>query len=77
MTTGDDSGVFQSDLSDATWHKSSLSGSDHNCVEVAFLSGGAVAVRNSNHPDAGTVVFTTTEWAAFIGGVKNHEFDLH
>nr|WP_084195401.1 DUF397 domain-containing protein [Streptosporangium amethystogenes] len=67
--------MSRSDLSDATWRKSSLSGSDHNCVEVAFLSDGAVAVRNSNRPDAGTALFVPAEWAAFIGGIKTYEFD--
>ncbi|MEU3163518.1 DUF397 domain-containing protein [Streptosporangium sp. NPDC006930] len=67
--------MSRSDLSNVNWRKSSLSGSDHNCVEVAFLSGGAVAVRNSNHPDAGTAVFTPAVWTAFIDRVKSHEFD--
>jgi hypothetical protein len=63
------------DLFAAAWRKSSFSGSDHNCVEVAFLDGGAVAVRNSKRPDAGVAMFAPGEWDAFIGGVKLGEFD--
>ena len=75
MTAGDDSTTSGPDLSRATWFKSSLSGGQHNCVEVAFLDGARVAVRNSKHPDSGTAVFLPSEWQAFIGGVKLGEFD--
>lgn len=63
------------DSSDLSWRKSSYSGNNGNCVEVATLAHGRVAVRNSNHPDAGTVIFTHAEMAAFINGVKAREFD--
>jgi hypothetical protein len=63
-------------LSRVVWRKSTLSGSNNNCVEVAFLEGGAVAVRNSKRPEAGVTMFTSDEWRAFVGGVKQGEFDL-
>ncbi len=59
----------------ARWRKSSFSGYEGNCVEVAPLNADAIAVRNSNHPDAGTVVFTRAEMGAWIKGVKADEFD--
>jgi hypothetical protein len=34
-----------------------------------------MAVRNSNHPEAGAVFFTRAEMAAWIQGVKAGEFD--
>jgi hypothetical protein len=34
----------------AVWRKSTLSGNLGNCVEVAMLGGGGIAVRNSRHP---------------------------
>ena len=58
----------------AAWMKSSLSLANGNCVEVAFLSGGAVAVRNSRDPDGPVLEFTPDEWTAFIGGARNGEF---
>lgn len=59
----------------AAWRKSSLSGNGENCVEVADLPGGGRAVRNSKRPDGAVVEFTPGEWDAFIGGVKQGEFD--
>jgi len=61
---------------DPGWVKSSLSFDGCNCVEVKQLPGGTVAVRNSRHPQAPMLEFTAGEWAAFIGGAKNGEFDL-
>jgi hypothetical protein len=58
-----------------TWIKSSLSFSNGNCVEVASLADGGVAVRNSRHPEGSVLAFTPDEWHAFIGGVRNGEFD--
>ncbi|WP_443078822.1 DUF397 domain-containing protein [Streptosporangium sp. NBC_01495] len=64
------------ELANAKWRKSSLSGSDGgNCVEVADLSGGRAAVRDSKDPSGPALVFARGEWAAFVGGVRNGEFD--
>ena len=59
----------------ATWVKSSYSGpTGGNCVEVAFLAEGDIAVRNSRHPDGPALVFTKAEWEAFLGGARDGEF---
>ncbi len=63
------------DLSSAGWRKSSFSNGGGNCVEVAALDDGGVAVRHSKAPDAGTLVFTRAEMAAWIDGCKAGEFD--
>lgn len=60
----------------ATWVKSSYSGPQGNCVEVAHLSDGSVAMRNSRHPDGPALVFTTAEWEAFLTGARSGEFGL-
>jgi hypothetical protein len=57
------------------WVKSSLSFANGNCVEVASLPGGEVGVRNSRDIPGGVLRFTPDEWHAFIGGVRNGEFD--
>jgi hypothetical protein len=63
-------------LTGADWRKSSLSGQMGNCVEVAMLDDGEVAVRNSRHPVGPALVFTPAEWSAFLGGVQRQEFAL-
>jgi hypothetical protein len=62
-------------LTGLVWVKSSLSFANGNCVEVANLPGGNVAVRNSRKPEGPVLRFTPDEWHAFIGGVRNGEFD--
>ncbi len=60
----------------ATWVKSSYSGPQGNCVEVARLSDGTVAMRNSRNPDGPALVFTSAEWEAFLNGARSGEFGL-
>jgi len=71
-TLGDGSGEPGGDL---YWVKSSLSFSNGNCVEVANLPGGQVGVRHSKHTEGLVLRFTPDEWHAFLGGVRNGEFD--
>jgi hypothetical protein len=57
------------------WIKSSLSFSNSNCVEVAGLSQGEIGVRDSKDSEGPVLRFTPGEWHAFLGGVRNGEFD--
>ncbi|MBV9092337.1 MAG: DUF397 domain-containing protein [Streptosporangiaceae bacterium] len=57
------------------WVKSSLSLYNGNCVEVASLPDGGIGVRNSRNPAGAVLRFTPDEWHAFLGGVRNGEFD--
>ncbi|MDQ2882244.1 MAG: DUF397 domain-containing protein [Actinomycetota bacterium] len=57
------------------WRISSFSGNNGTCVQVAALPDGRIAVRNSNRPDDGIVLFTPAEMTAWIHGVKAGEFD--
>ncbi|WP_228001035.1 DUF397 domain-containing protein [Nocardia australiensis] len=63
------------DLSGAHWFKSSRSSGGKECVEVAFLDGGHVGVRDSKNPTGPALVFTPGEWDAFTTGVNGGEFD--
>jgi hypothetical protein len=71
----DASALDASGLAGVTWIKSSYSGpTGGNCVEVAFLGDGQIAVRNSRHPAGPALVFTAAEWDAFLGGARDGEF---
>lgn len=59
------------------WVKSSLSYANGDCVEVAGLPEGLIGVRDSKDASSAVLRFTASEWEAFIGGVKNGEFDAH
>jgi hypothetical protein len=68
-------GMPAGDLAGAYWTKSTRSGpTGGNCVEVAFLARGEVAMRNSRHPDGPALIFTQAEWDAFLGGARDGEF---
>ena len=71
MTTTN--GMAASEIS-ASWVKSSYSGPQGNCVEVARLADGGVAMRHSRHPDGPALVFTGAEWDAFLSGARDGEF---
>lgn len=45
------------------------------CVEVTRDTYDTVLVRSSKWPEH-IIVFDTDEWAAFLAGVKNGDFDL-
>ena len=64
----------QSSGTELAWRKSSYSGANGDCVEVAD-TGNGVAVRHSKEPDQGTLLYTRAELAAFIRGCKAGEFD--
>lgn len=53
------------------WRKSSYSGNEDNCVEVADNVPGAVPVRDSKVPHGPALSFADPAWAAFVGMVKH------
>nr|WP_107064556.1 DUF397 domain-containing protein [Streptomyces sp. NRRL S-118] len=64
-----------SSLASAAWIKSSHSNATGNCVEMAALPDGRVAVRNSRDPEGPALVYTREEIAAFVAGARDGDFD--
>ena len=54
------------DLSCAQWHKSSYSGQNGNCVEVARNLPALVAVRDSKAPGRSNLLVSPETWRAFL-----------
>ena len=53
------------------WRKSSYSGYNGNCVEVADLAAGRIGVRDSKAGAGSPVLeFARADWAAFLASVK-------
>jgi Domain of unknown function (DUF397) len=67
--------LASSTMTGSTWVKSSLSYANGNCVEVSDLPGGTIGVRNSREREGPVLRFTQDEWHAFLGGVREGEFD--
>jgi hypothetical protein len=57
------------------WVKTLLSFANGNCVEVADLTGGLIADRDSRATKGPVLQFTTIEWHTFIGAVEPREFE--
>jgi hypothetical protein len=56
-------------VSRALWRKSTYSGGNGSCVEVADL-GTVAGVRDSKNPDGPKLVFAAEEWRSFIDSIK-------
>ena len=57
------------------WRKSTYSTNGPDCVEVATPDPSTVLVRNSNHPDRGTLAFPTAAVAAFVAACQTGDLD--
>ncbi len=62
-------------LDGVTWRKSRHSNPSGNCVEIAGLPEGAVAIRNSRFPDGPALICAPTEFSAFLASARDGDFD--
>ncbi|WFE32953.1 DUF397 domain-containing protein [Micromonospora sp. WMMD975] len=60
------------ELSGATWRKSTRSGTQGDCVEVADNLDGVVGVRDSKDPAGPVLTFAPDAWRAFVRVSGSH-----
>lgn len=70
-----DNGVRADAIENAVWVKATASDAYNDCVEIARLPEGEVALRNSRFPAGPALIFTSSELAAFLDGARKGEFD--
>ncbi|WP_282783413.1 DUF397 domain-containing protein [Nocardia sp. CC201C] len=68
---------MNTDLSVASWFKSTYSGGGQECVEVAFIGPAAerVGVRDSKDPTGPALLFDSFGWDAFVGALRSGRLD--
>ncbi|WP_407552174.1 DUF397 domain-containing protein [Streptomyces sp. Pv4-95] len=59
-----------------SWTKSSYSGGNGACVEIAVPTTAAIAVRDSKDPDGPRLTFDNSAWSSFVSGVAGGSYDL-
>lgn len=70
--------VSAEDVATASWHKSSWSGYNGSCVEVAELQDNVVCMRDTKANGMGPVLaFTYPEWDAFLSSIRAGELDFN
>jgi hypothetical protein len=68
-------GMPAGELGGVRWLKSEFSNPNGECVELASLTSGDIAMRNSRFPEGPALIYTPGEIAAFVAGAKNGQFD--
>jgi Domain of unknown function (DUF397) len=62
-------------LGRVTWRKSTASNPNGDCVELAPLPSGAVAMRNSRDPRGPALIYTRSAIRALLDTVKSGDLD--
>ena len=68
-------GMLATELGDVCWQKSWHSNPNGECVELAALPTGEIAMRNSRFPAGPVLLYTQAEITAFLAGAKDGAFD--
>jgi hypothetical protein len=68
-------GFVSTDSKGRRWIKAEAS-AQNDCVEVHFREdGNGVDLRDSKNPDGPILSYNNREWAAFVTGIRDGDFD--
>ena len=68
-------GISAAELVGASWIKSQRSNSQGACVEIARLSAGTVAMRNSRDPHGKALIYPADAVRALVSALATGQFD--
>lgn len=76
MTTrAEKDSLYALPLDEVTWLAAEGS-NPGNRFEIAYLPGGAVALRQTSDPEGTVLRYTDAEWSAYLNGAADGEFEV-
>ncbi|GAB3219820.1 hypothetical protein GCM10027447_03360 [Glycomyces halotolerans] len=64
------------DTAAARWERTMREDGTPAALEIGYADNGMVALRMAEEPDGDILIYTPSEWQAFVEGVRDGEFDI-
>ena len=64
------------DTAAARWERTTHEDGTPAALEIGYADNGLVALRMAEDPEGDILIYTPSEWEAFVEGVRDGEFDI-
>lgn len=64
------------DTATARWERTTHEDGTPAALEIGYADNGLVALRMADNPEGDVLIYTPSEWEAFVEGVRDGEFDI-
>ena len=64
------------DTATARWERTTHEDGTPAALEIGYADNGLVALRMAEDPEGDVLIYTPSEWEAFVEGVRDGEFDI-
>jgi hypothetical protein len=64
------------DTAAARWERTTHEDGTPAALEIGYADNGLVALRMAEDPEGDVLIYTPSEWEAFVEGVRDGEFDI-